>query len=118
MSWRLEERLERLERQVRFLEASQTENQAQIDSVTASVEALEPKLTAIQAEIDVLKTAQAGGQTLDFSRLEAAVAAVSGQEDTVAADAAPPAPPAPAPAPAPAAVDQPAPVDVPPSEAP
>lgn len=84
------------------LEASQQQNQAQIDAETAAVQALGPKLATIQTEVDALKAAQAGGQTLDFSALDAAVAAVGAQADTDVADAAPtqPAPADPAAPPA------------------
>lgn len=74
---------------------SQQENQAAIDAETAKVSATDAKLVTVQQEIDALK-AQPGAQSLDFSKLDAALATEGTQADTDVSDAAPAAPPAPA----------------------
>lgn len=88
---------------MRLMEASQAQNQALIDAATAKAEATDAKLVNVQHEIDALKTVHSQGQALDFSKLDAAMAAEDTQADANLAHAAPPAPaPAPPPAPEPA----------------
>jgi chromosome segregation ATPase len=87
------DQFDRLTERVEAMEASQAQNQASIDAETAKVDANQAKLVTVQQEIDALK-AQPNAQSLDFSKLDAALASESGQADVDVADAAPSAPPA------------------------
>jgi septation ring formation regulator EzrA len=88
--------LKKLNGRLQTMADSQQENQAAIDAEAAKGQALDQKLVNVQQEIDAIK-AQPGAQSLDFSKLDAALASDDAQADVDVADAAPtaPAPPAP-----------------------
>lgn len=81
-------KIDKLQRRMDKLEASEQSNQQRIDADTAALQSLGPKLDQIRTEIDALK-GQSGAEALDFSNLDSAVAQVTGQVDTDVAEGAP-----------------------------
>jgi predicted nucleic acid-binding Zn-ribbon protein len=94
----LRRELATLTRRMNDMEASQAQNQAQIDADTAAIAKvgtdLAASVAAVQTELNALQAAQTAGQALDFSSLEAQVASLDSAAQAVSSLV--PSPPAPA----------------------